>query len=244
MARRRRSQKKTQGTTGRARQPRSRGKDQNASRKKDAKDRAEASKKNTAAWAAAGIGAAAIAGLTVAALASFVASDGATIKFKRITQNKDWFSGSQLEVTWELVEVGKDDLGTPGIPSAVQVCEGDEIEWSGTDLPKLDGQMVKVVKVKDDNVFIVESNMDDASTVDLTDKGQGIIHTDYESQLDAAASAATGGVGDALGLDTLQENLGLIFGIIGGIVGLFILIWLLSKFSSSSAPSPPTPAAG
>lgn len=137
------------------------------------------------------------------------------------------FSGDQLDIEWELVSVG-DPIG---IPSAVQVVEDDTIEISGTDLPKLDGTSPKVVKVKSDNVFTIDYS-DDASAVDLTDKGQGIIHTDYESQLGQAVDDATGGAADALGLDTLKDKLGLIFGIIGGVFFLGFILWLLSKFQS------------
>jgi hypothetical protein len=218
------------GTTGKPRRQRDKGNDAKTrkDRNDDAKSRADASKNNTASWAAMGIGAAAAAAITAAALASFVASDGATIKFKSIKKNTDWFSGDQLDIEWELVSTG-DPIG---IPSAVQVVEDDTIEISGTDLPKLDGKTPKVVKVKSDNVFTIDYD-GDASAVNLSDKGQGIIHTDFESQLGNAVDDATGGAADALGLDTLQDNLGLIFGIIGGVFFLGFIFWLLSKFKSN-----------
>lgn len=215
-----------------------------AARKKDAEDSAKKvkdDKKNMAAMAALGIGAAAAAALVATALASFVASDGAEIRFTSIRPNitsagfvPSWFSGivppTRLEITWEVVKPG-DPLG---IPSEVRVIKGDEIDISETGLEKIDGQTVKVVDVKDDKTFIIESKMSSTSDVSVDNKGKGIIHTSFDDQLEQNVDDAVDTVGGFF--DKLSGGFFSAIGTILFVVFIVVIGWFLyTTFKPSSS---------
>jgi hypothetical protein len=206
-----RSQPASNGVGG-TRQPRGRSGDGNsAKRKKDAEDKA----KNTAGVSAAlGVGLAAAGAITAAALAAFASSDGADIKFTKITteQTTDSFvpgfftdlihtvsTPKNIEITWEFSRNPQNPLA---IPSAVRIVKGDNIDMF--DLPppldKLNGTGVspKVIKVKGDNVFVIETKID-TSKVNIINQGRGTIQTNFEDQLDQTAADTAGGIGDVLG---------------------------------------------
>ena len=224
-----------------------------AARKKDAEDKAAAAGKagNMAALAALGITAAAATALIAASLASFVASDGAHIKFVSITGEKTTSDAvpsalanivqsvaptvTTLEVTWELLEVGNPG----GIASAVKIIEDDLIEWKNTGLEKLDGTDVKVVRIKSDNVFIVESKLTDSSQINLVDTGDGYIHTSYDDQLNQSVDEAAGGLADLANKVTggLAGKIGTIIGIVIGVILFLVIGGLILKFMSSKKSS-------
>ncbi len=243
----RRQNRQAATNTGKPRQPKSSKNDTpetKANRKKDAEDSAKKvkdDKNNMAAMAALGIGAAAAAALIGTALASFVASDGAEIRFTSIRPNitsagfvPSWFSGivppTRLEIKWELVKTG-DPLG---IPSEVRVIKGDEIEISETGLEKIDGQTVKVVDVKDDKTFIIESKMSNTSNVSVDNKGKGIIHTSFDDQLEQNvddAATTVGGFFDKLSGGFLSS-----IGTILFIVFIVVIGWFMyTTFKPSSS---------
>ena len=220
-----------------------------AARKKDAEDKAAAAGKagNMAGLAALGITAAAATALIAAALASFVASDGAHIKFVSITGEKKTSDAvpsalanivqsvaptvTTLEVTWELLEVGNPG----GIASAVKIIEDDLIEWKNTGLEKLDGTDVKVIRIKSDNVFIVESKLTDSSQINLVDTGDGYIHTSYDDQLNQSVGEAAGGLADIANKATggLAGKIGTIIAIVIGVILVVVIGGLILKFMNS-----------
>jgi hypothetical protein len=220
-----------------------------AARAKAAKDKADAAGKagNMAGLAALGITAAAATALIAAALASFVASDGAHIKFVSITGEKKTSDAvpsalanivqsvaptvTTLEVTWELLEVGNPG----GIASAVKIIEDDLIEWKNTGLEKLDGTDVKVVRIKSDNVFIVESKLTDSSQINLVDTGDGYIHTSYDDQLNQSVDEAAGGLADLANKATggLAGKIGTIIAIVIGVILVVVIVGLILKFMNS-----------
>ena len=150
---------------------------------------------------AAGVAAALIAGILAAALATYLASAGAEIKFKRIVAEKTTVFGytigtpTKVGVTWSVKKVG-----SPGsLESAVKVTDTDDIEWHDSTIDTLDGTDVRVKKVKGDKEFVVDSKKSDSSTIDLTDKGYGIIKTSFESHVDQAIQDAGAGAADLFG---------------------------------------------
>jgi hypothetical protein len=223
--------------------------EEKAARKKDAEDKANASKSppNMAALAALGITATAATALIAASLAAFVASDGAHIKFVSITGEKKTSDAvpsalanivqsvaptvTTLEVTWELLEVGNPG----GIASAVKIIKDDLIEWKNTGLEKLDGTDVKVVRIKSDNVFIVESKLTDSSQINLVDTGDGYIHTSYDDQLNQSVGEAAGGLADIANKVTggLAGKIGTIIGIVIGVILFLVIGGLILKFMNS-----------
>lgn len=228
-------------TTGSARQRQSSkddGPETHSTRKKEAEDKANASKNNTGQWAALGIGAAAAAAMTAAALAAFVASDGATISFTNIqpeTNADTWvpgfiadiFTSSNLEIAWKVKTPGS----PVGIPSAVRVLKGDTIDISGVPELKINGTTVKVVKVKDDSTFVVESKMSDVSKISIQNKGEGVIHTSFEDQLDQTVADTAGGIANTLGktAGNFMSHLGTFFFIFAICVGLYFAVQAFSK---------------
>jgi len=206
--------------------------------KKSRQDEAEAKAnkikkdpKNLAAFAGLGLGAAAVAALTSAALAHFTASDGAEIKFIKIEPKSttasfiqrilgDIISPTQLRITWEVVKPGS----PVGIPSAVRVIKGDEIDISDTGIEKLDGKTFRVDDVESDKVFIISPKISDTSNISVDNKGKGIIHTSFDDQLNEDVSDAVGGLGSLAG-DFLS-------GIMGGIgtIIFFIMVIVLVYF--------------
>jgi hypothetical protein len=223
--------------------------EQKAAREKEANDKAEkaGSAGNMATLAALGLTAAAATALIAAALAGFIASDGAHIKFTKITAEQTIspnvpglftnliqsvaLTVTTLEVTWELIEVGHPG----GIAEEVKVLEGDKIEWKNTGLEKLDGTDVTVVRVKSDNVFIVESKLTDSSQISLTDKGDGYIHTSYDDQLNQSVSDAAGGLADIVNKATggLAGKIGTIIAIVIGVILFLVIVGLILKFMNS-----------
>ena len=153
-----------------------------------------------------GIGAAAAAAMVATALASFTASDGAVISFTNIqpqTNTDTWvpnfiadiFTSNNLEITWKVKTPGS----PIGIPSAVRVIKGDKIDIRDVPELKINGTTVTVIKVKDDQTFVVESKMSDVSKISIQNKGEGTIHTSFEDQLDQVVSDTAGGIANTLG---------------------------------------------
>jgi hypothetical protein len=228
-------------TTGTQRQPQSTrddGPETHAARKRDAEDKANASKNNKASWAAMGIGAAAAAAMVATALAAFVASDGATISFTNIqpeTNTDSWvpsfisdiFTSTKLEISWKVKTPGS----PLGIPSAVRVIKGDTIDIRDVPELKINGTTVKVIKVKDDSTFVVESKMSDASKVSIQNKGEGTIHTSFEDQLDQTVADTAGGIADTLGktAGNFMSHIGTFFFILAICIGLYFGIQAISK---------------
>ena len=174
---------------------------------------------------AAGVAAAAIAAILAAALASFIASAGAEVKFNRIVSEPNstlplpsFLRGTptKVDVTWSVRKVKPG-----GIASAVKILATDEIEWHDSTIDTLDGHDVKPTKVKDEKKeFVVESGKSDSSTIDLTDKGYGVIKTNFDAHLTQAVKDAGEGAGNVVGsvLDGLT-GIG-----IGGFVMIFLAI--------------------
>jgi len=210
-----------------------------AQRKKDAQDKADASKNNTASWAAMGIGAAAAAAITAAALVSFASSDGANITFTNIqaeTNTDSWvpsfigdlFRTSNLEISWKFKDNPNNLIA---IPNEVRVIKGDEIDIRGVPELKINDTTVKVVKVKDDSTFVVESKMSDVSKISIQNKGEGTIHTSFEDQLDETVADTAGGIAETLGKATgnFMNHIGTFFFILAICVGLYFGIQAISK---------------
>ncbi len=187
-----------------------------------------------------GIGAAAAAAMVATALAAFVASDGATISFTNIqpeTNTDSWvpsfisdiFTSTKLEISWKVKTPGS----PLGIPSAVRVIKGDTIDIRDVPELKINGTTVKVIKVKDDSTFVVESKMSDASKVSIQNKGEGTIHTSFEDQLDQTVADTAGGVADILGkaAGNFMNHLGTFFFILAICVGLYFGMQAISKKS-------------
>ena len=175
----------------------------------------------------AGVAAALIAGIIAAALASYLASAGAEIKFKRIVAEKTTVFGytigtpTKVGVTWSVKKVG-----SPGsLKSAVKITDTDDIEWHDSTIDTLDGTDVPVTKVKGDKEFVVDSKKSDSSTIDLTDKGYGVIKTSFESHVDQAVKDAGAGTADLLG-DFLGGLMDIDFGALL-MIGLGVLIVVL-----------------
>lgn len=217
--------------------------------KKSRQDEAEAKAnkvkkdpKNLAAFAGLGLGAAAIAALTAAALAHFTASDGAEIKFIKIEPKSttasfiqrilgDIISPTQLRITWEVVKPGS----PVGIPSAVRVVKGDEIDISETGIEQLDGKTFKVEDVESDKVFVISPKMSDTTNISVDNKGKGIIHTSFDDQLDKDVSDAAGGLGSLAGdfFSGLMGGLGTILFFIMVIVLIYFGFQIFMSSSSS-----------
>lgn len=229
-------------TTGTQRQRQSTkdddGPETRANRKNEAEDKANASKNNTAAWAAMGIGAAAAAAMVAASLAAFTASDGAVISFTNIqpeTNADSWvpnfiadiFTSNNLEITWKVKKPGS----PIGIPSAVRVIKGDTIDIRDVPELKINGTTVKVIKVKDDSTFVVQSKMSDVSKISIQNKGEGTIHTSFEDQLDQTVADTAGGIANTLGnaAGNFMSHIGTFFFILLICVGVYFGIQALSK---------------
>jgi len=228
-------------TTGTPRQRQSTkddGPETRSTRKKEAEDKANASKNNTATWAAMGIGAAAAAAMVAAALAAFTASDGAVISFTNIqpeTNADTWvpnfiadiFTTNNLEITWKVKKPGS----PIGIPSAVRVLKGDTIDIRDVPELKINGTTVKVIKVKDDSTFVVESKMSDVSKISIQNKGEGTIHTSFEDQLDQTVADTAGGIANTLSktAGNFMSHIGTFFFILAICVGLYFGIQAISK---------------
>ena len=176
---------------------------------------------------AAGVAAAAIAAIISAALASFVASAGAEIKFNRIVSEPNstlpmprFFRGTptKVDVTWSVRKVKPG-----GIASAVKVLKTDQIEWHDSTIDTLDGKDISPTKIKDEKKeFVVESGKSDSSTIDLTDKGYGVIKTNFDAHLTQAVKDAGEGAGDVLG--------SVLEGVTGIGLGGFVMIILAIVF--------------
>ena len=176
---------------------------------------------------AAGVAAAAITAILAAALASFVASAGAEIKFNRIVSEPNstlpmprFFRGTptKVDVTWSVRKVKPG-----GIASAVKVLKTDQIEWHDSTIDTLDGKDISPTKIKDEKKeFVVESGKSDSSTIDLTDKGYGVIKTNFDAHLTQAVKDAGEGAGDVLG--------SVLEGVTGIGLGGFVMIILAIVF--------------
>ena len=215
------------------------GPETHAARRKDAENKANASKNNKASWAAMGIGAAAAAAMVAVALAKFASSDGANITFTNIqpeTNTDSWvpsfigdlFTSSNLEITWKFKDNPKNLIA---IPSEVRVIKGDTIDIRDVPELKINGTTVKVIKVKDDSTFVVESKMSDVSKISIQNKGEGTIHTSFEDQLDETVADTAGGIADTLGKATgnFMDHLGTFFFILAICVGLYFAMQAFSK---------------
>lgn len=219
----------------------SKNKPKNANDKKNRKTEAEG--KSGAAKAglvAAGLTAVAAAALVAKSLASFVASDGAKIKFTSIAPYKtNWLSTpTKIEVTWSLVSTGD----PAGIPSEVRVLEGDEINnWEGSGIEKLDGKdNIKVIKVTSDNSFVVESKLSDSSAINISDKGTGEIGTSFDDQVAQDVDDVATGIGATLNSLTggLLDNIGnIIIGIVVFVVVMIIIGLFLKKRGGGAPPA-------
>jgi hypothetical protein len=176
---------------------------------------------------AAGVAAAAIVAIIAAALASFIASAGAEIKFNRIVSEPNstlplpsFLRGTptKVDVTWSVRKVKPG-----GIASAVKLLKTDSVEWHDSTIDTLDGHDVTPTKVKDEKKeFVVESGKSDSSTIDLTDKGYGVIKTTFDAHLDQAVKDAGEGAGNALG--------SVLDGLTGIGIGGFVMIILAIVF--------------
>jgi ABC-type amino acid transport system permease subunit len=180
---------------------------------------------------AAGVAAAVVAAILAAALASYLASAGAEINFKTIVPEKnsaewvpDLFQGTptKVAVTWSVKSVKPG-----GIASAVKVLKTDTIEWHDSTIDTLDGKDIQPTKIKGDKEFVVESGKSDSSTINLKDKGYGIISTSFDAHVDQAVKDAGEGVGDALG-SALEGLSGVgMGGFIMIILAIFIVVMVL-----------------
>jgi len=232
---------------GGTRQPRGRSGDGNgAKRKKDAEDK---SKNIAGVSAALGIGLAAAAAITAAALAAFASSDGADIKFTSITteQTTDSFvpgfftdllntvsTPKNIEITWEFSRNPQNPIA---IPSAVRIVKGDVIDMMDLPAPldKLNGKGPKVIKVKGDNVFVVETNID-TSSVNIISQGRGTIQTNFEDQLDETVADTAGGIGDILGTAAggFMSHIGTALFILAICIGIYFGVRAISGGSKGS----------
>lgn len=149
---------------------------------------------------AAGVAAAIVASILAVALSRYLASAGAEISFKRIVPEKTTLLGytigtpTKVGVTWSVKKPGPG-----GLASNVKVLKDDDIEWHDSTIDTLDGTDVPVTKVKGDKEFVVESKKSDSSTIDLTDKGYGVIKTSFDAHVDQAVADAGAGTADLLG---------------------------------------------
>jgi hypothetical protein len=176
---------------------------------------------------AAGVAAAAIAAILAAALASFVASAGAEIKFNRIVSEPNstlplpgFLRGTptKVDVTWSVRKVKPG-----GIASAVKLLKTDSVEWHDSTIDTLDGKDITPTKVKDEKKeFVVESGKSDSSTIDLTDKGYGVIKTNFDAHVTQAVKDAGEGAGDVIG--------SVLDGLTGIGIGGFVMIILAIVF--------------
>ena len=175
---------------------------------------------------AAGVAAAIVASILAVALSRYLASAGAEISFKRIVPEKTTLLGytigtpTKVGVTWSVKKPGPG-----GLASNVKVLKDDDIEWHDSTIDTLDGTDVPVTKVKGDKEFVVESKKSDSSTIDLTDKGYGVIKTSFDAHVDQAVADAGAGTADLLG-DFLGGLTDIDFGA-WLIVGLGILLVVL-----------------
>jgi hypothetical protein len=177
---------------------------------------------------AAGVAAAAVAAIIAAALASFIASNGAEINFKTIVPEPnstlplpDFLQGTptKVGVTWSVKSVKPG-----GIKSAVRVLKDDTIEWHDSTIDTLDGTDVKPTRIKDEKKeFVVDSKKSDSSTINLTDKGYGVISTSFDAHVTQAVKDAGEGAGDILG--SFMEGLSGVG--IGGIIMIIVVVMIL-----------------
>lgn len=111
-----------------------------------------------------------------------------------------------------------------GIASAVKVLKTDTIEWHDSTIDTLDGTDVQPTKIKDEKKeFVVDSKKSDSSTINLTDKGYGVIKTNFDDHVTQAVKDAGEGAGDVLGGFT--EGLSGVG--MGGFVLIFLVIFIL-----------------
>jgi hypothetical protein len=177
---------------------------------------------------AAGVAAAAVAAILAAALASFVASNGAEINFKTIMPEPNstlplpsFLQGTptKVGVTWNVKSVKPG-----GVKSAVKVLKDDTIEWHDSTIDTLDGTDVKPTRIKDEKKeFVVDSKKSDSSTINLTDKGYGVIKTSFDAHVTQAVKDAGEGTGDVLG--SFMEGLSGVG--IGGIILIIVVVMIL-----------------
>jgi hypothetical protein len=177
---------------------------------------------------AAGVAAAVVAAILAAALASYVASAGAEINFKTIVSEPNstlplpgFLRGTptKVAVTWNVKSVKPG-----GIASAVKVLKDDTIEWHDSTIDTLDGTDVSPTRIKDEQKeFVVDSKKSDSSTINLTDKGYGVIKTNFDAHVTQAVKDAGEGAGDVLG--SFMEGLSGVG--IGGIILIIVVVMIL-----------------
>jgi hypothetical protein len=219
------------------------------SKKKAKEDAAEATKqakdKNSmsyASLAALGIGTAAAVAIIAKALAEYIASDGAVIRFTDISPQTttasfvpsffgQLFTPSKFEMTWEVKTVPPG-----GLKENVKVIKGNTVRVTGTGIKSIDGKTLTVLDVLSDNVFVVDSKMQDSSN-EKSSTGEGVISTEYDDNLNdniqTATGLATGGIGAALEGATggLMKHIGTIIFVIVAGIGLFFLFNLLTSIA-------------
>jgi hypothetical protein len=169
-----------------------------------------------------------VAAILAAALASFIASAGAEINFNTIMPEPnstlplpDFLQGTptKVGVTWSVKSVKPG-----GIKSAVKVLKDDTIEWHDSTIDTLDGTDVSPTRIKDEKKeFVVDSKKSDSSTINLTDKGYGVIKTSFDSHVTQAVKDAGEGAGDVLG--SFMEGLSGVG--IGGIILIIVVVMIL-----------------
>jgi hypothetical protein len=134
----------------------------------------------------------------------------------------DFFQGTptKVGVTWSVKSVKPG-----GIASAVKVLKTDTIEWHDSTIDTLDGQSaVQPTKIKDEKKeFVVESGKSDSSTINLTNKGYGVISTSFDAHVTQAVKDAGQATGNALG--SFAEGLSGVG--IGGFVLIGLAIFIL-----------------
>jgi hypothetical protein len=125
-----------------------------------------------------------------------------------------------VDVTWSVKSVKPG-----GIASAVKVLQTDTIEWHDSTIDTLDGQSaVQPTKVKDEKKeFVVESGKSDSSTINLTNKGYGVISTSFDAHVTQAVKDAGQATGDILG--SFLEGLSGVG--IGGIIIIIVVVMIL-----------------
>jgi hypothetical protein len=100
-----------------------------------------------------------------------------------------------VAVTWNVKSVKPG-----GIASAVKVLKDDTIEWHDSTIDTLDGTDVSLTRIKDEKKeFVVDSKKSDSSTINLTDKGYGVIKTNFDAHVTQAVKDAGQATGDILG---------------------------------------------
>jgi hypothetical protein len=146
---------------------------------------------------AAGVAAALVVGLVTGALVNFMASDGATIKFKTVkTEGGNFlFKSTKVGIVWSVESVGH-----PGsLATAVRVLETDDITITElTSIGTLNNTTVHPTKIKGDHEFVVETGLEDSSDINLSNEGKGVIGTSFDQQLNAAVLDVTTGFADII----------------------------------------------